>query len=131
MDKLRKSYIGKKIFVSRGFPVTSLDCGIFTNKNLGGYGKGIRGDYFYTDEVFKKALSVKGDYLKRRVFTISNLNELKNHLRLNNELFNSDEYFKQYVKDLIIKTRNSYCSADPKKERDEKVYVEIQDIFKK
>lgn len=130
MDNLRKSFIGKKVFISRGFPINSLDCGIFTNKNIGGYGIGIRGDIFYCDEEFRQALSKQGDCLKRRVFTIDNLDELKDLLGLNNELFNYDEYFKQLVEDIIIKTRSHYSSADPEKERLKKVYVEIEDIFK-
>ena len=63
MNELLKSYVGTKVFVLRG--KSSLDCGIFTDKNIGGYGKGIRGDYFYNDDEFKKALSEKGDSLKR------------------------------------------------------------------
>lgn len=130
MDNLRKSYVGKKVFISRGFPVRFLDCGIFTDKNICGYGKGIRGDYFYSDDDFKNALSSKnGDYLQRKVFTVDTLSDLKNHLGLNNKLFNSEKYFQEYVKDLITQTRNNYCSADPEKERAEKVYVEVEDIF--
>jgi hypothetical protein len=129
MKELLKSYVGKKIFISRGFPVNSLDCGIFTDKNIGGYGKGIRGDYFWDDENFKDALSEKGDSLKRRVFTLDNLEKLKQHLGVNQQLFNDDNYFKNFVKDLIIKTRNSYCSDNPKQERKEKVYVEINELF--
>ena len=130
MNELLKSYVGKKVFVSRGFPVSSLDCRIFTDKNLGGFGEGIRGNYFLNDENFKKALSEKGDYLKRRVFTLDNLESLKEHLGLNKQIFNNDEYFKSFVKDLVIKTRNSYCSADPELERKEKLYVEIDELFK-
>ena len=49
---------------------------------------------------------------------------------LNKELFNSDNYFKEYVTDLIKKTRQNYCSANPEQEKAENVYVEIKDLFK-
>lgn len=130
MNELRKKYVGKKVFVSRGFPVQMLDCGIFTDKNIGGYGKGIRGDYFYSSANFEEALSNKGDCLRRRIFTMDTLHELKEHLGLNKQLFSSDDYFKEYVTELIKNTRNSYVSANPEKERLEGVYVELEDIFK-
>lgn len=124
-NDILKSYVGKKVFVTRDRH--SLDCGIFTDKNLCGYGKGIRGDFWNDDISFKQALSETGDYLNRRIFTIDTLNDLKKYLNLDTD--SSDDYLKSYIKDLIIKTRNSYCSANPEKERAENVYVEIEDLF--
>ena len=41
-----------------------LDCRVFNDKNLGGYGLGISGDYFINNNEFKRAITKKGTVLE-------------------------------------------------------------------
>jgi len=130
-------YIGKKLFVTRENHTGSIsvDCGIFTNENIGGYGIGIKGDIFNEND-FKNAISKKGDVLKRRLFTLDELNELFDYLKIDKtlDIYGKEETLDIYEKEEMLKNlikyeRESYSSDDPDLEREKYVYVELDELF--
>lgn len=127
----RQKYVGRKLLCLRLDLGLELDCNIFTNKNVGGdgYGMGIRGNYFHERE-FIDAIEKRGDGLKRFLYDPNNEEDMlllirKLHLNERDSL----DISKQKIIDLIKKTRDSFCSANPEREKREGVYVEIDDIF--
>lgn len=119
--------------VRRDMIPISIDIGYLTDKNIGGFGKGIRGNYWGADDVglnsFEKSLSPKDtDCLKRNLFKLGEEEELCKFL--------GDSYEKDikywgiygFLLRMIENERKSYVSASPKVERDNFVYVELEDL---
>lgn len=107
----------------------SLDIGYFTDQNLGGFGKGIRGDYFYTIEGLKNALS-GGDELGRCVFKIGDEEELLKLIYRNgwySDMVEGQSGY-EYLVEKIVKERKGYASADPDGDREIGVYFEISEL---
>ena len=102
----------------------SLDCSIFTDLNLGGYGCGFMGDYFDESD-FVKAISKKGDSLRRKLFKKNELDQLIQELGIGD--LSKEEGIKRII-DMIKKERSSYASADPDKERKMGLYIEMDEI---
>lgn len=115
-------YVGTPLFCLRN---NSLDCRIFTDKNLGGYGIGLRGDYFNEWE-FVDALGRIGDSLNRHLFEINELNELAYKIKISG----SKEELIDNIINKIKGTRATYVSADPEGERKAGVYVELDELRK-
>lgn len=120
-EDLRVDYIGKKLFCLRGH--NDISVGIFTDKNIGGYGIGIRGNYF-SEREFKKAIKKEGDSLNRKLYTIDEIYDLIQDMG-----YDDINYGKKIIKNIIKKNRDNYASADPNLERREGVYVELDEIF--
>jgi hypothetical protein len=102
-----------------------LDIGILNPKNVGGVGLGIRGNYF-DEKAFEMAITKKGDWLGRKLYTLDEIDELLKDMGYGNQLFDDG-------KDLIVRkikqTRDGYCSADPDGDRRAGLYVELDEIF--
>lgn len=120
-SKLMDEYLWLPLFCISS---RSLDCKIFTDKNLGGYGLGIRGDFFGEDD-FKRAISKKGDCLGRKLYTASDVDILIKDLGLDNM---SKEEAVDAIVDMISNTRKAYSSADPDWERENSTYIELDEI---
>lgn len=121
-SKLMDEYLWLPLFCTRGG--RDLDCGIFTDKNMSGYGIGIRGDYFNEFE-FERAISKKGDSLKRRLYTASDVDIMIKDLGLEN-IERSEAVDK--IVNMIENTRKKYVSASPELERESGFYVELDEI---
>ena len=119
-------YVGTPLFCYRDDACGSLDCNIFTDKNVAGYGCGLRGDFFNERE-FVDALGRIGDSLNRHLFEIDELDEISKKLRIDG---NSKEEIVDKVVDKIEKTRKSYCSANPDGDRRAGVYIELDELRK-
>lgn len=100
-----------------------LDISIFTDHNVSGYGLGLKGDYFDKHD-FNKAISKVGDDLRRKLYTIDELDILLRDLGIN---LPKPEAIKEIVR-RVKETRDDYCTANPKWERDFGVYVELEEI---
>jgi len=122
---LMGEYVGKPLFCTRPMSKSiSVNCGIFTNKNIGGFGLGIRGDYF--DEVnFEAALSKKGDSLGRKLYTADEFDLLAKDLKL--DTTDRERAINQIV-DMIEMERGRMSSSKPDLERREGVYIELEQI---
>lgn len=102
-------YVGKIVICNSG---NSWDIGIFTDKNIGGYGVGIRGRYF-SDFEFISSISLIGNC---KLYTLDNISLSG---------LSTDELILN-----IVKTRSSYCSDDPEYERKIGLRIEIEHCYK-
>lgn len=112
------TYIGKPLIVTRRGH--SIDCKIFTDQNIGGYGLGIGGDYFDSYD-FERALTEGGDGLGRRLFKLSEIDRLSKFLGIDGT---KDEIIKEIIH-RINRTRNSYVSWNPERDKNSGVYVDM------
>ena len=119
-------YVGTPLFCFRDDAWGSLDCSIFTDKNVAGYGCGLRGDFFNERE-FVNALSRIGDSLNRHLFEINELDEIAKKLRIYGK---SKEETIDKIVDKVEKTRKSYCSANPDGDREAGVFIELDELRK-
>ena len=79
-----KKYLGQPLFCLRtDFGTKDIDCGIFTDKNIGGYGIGYRGNYFDEND-FIRAISKRGDLLGRKLYTMGEIPLLLKELNIKN-----------------------------------------------
>lgn len=115
-------YCGQILFCVRGG--RSLSCAVFTDKNMGGYGLGIRGDYFDKSS-FNQAMRKDGDSLGRKLYTIDDIYILIKDLGYEN--LSKPEQTKSILEKLE-KTRNSYVSSNVRLERENGLYVELDDL---
>ncbi len=121
-------YLWLPLFCIREFTSGSrtLNCGIFNDQNLGGYGLGIRGDYFSQTD-FEKAMSKKGDSVKRKLYTADELNILIKDLGFDN--LSKDESIQKVV-DMIKKDRGNHVSVDVKGDKYADLHVSLDEIEK-
>ena len=124
----RDDYLWLPLFCARSNRVgpMDLDIAVFCDINVGGsgYGLSLRGDYFDKSD-FNDAMSKKGDCLRRKLYTINDIDILIKDFGLDN-LPKKDAIEK--IIERIKSTRDGYCSADPNGERAAGVYVELDEI---
>lgn len=126
-EKLEESYkmddyLWLPLFCTRNG--RDLDCKIFNEKNVGGYGLGIRGDYFNESD-FSLAMSKKGDSIGRRLYTPNESDILIKDLGLDN-ISKGDAVDR--IVNMISGVRSSYTSSRPEVDINEGVYVELEEI---
>lgn len=117
----------------------------YIHKRIGGcsISMGLRGNYFMDPEIkdfkgvmsnltwidlYQASVNDKGDSLRRFLFKQTEVDKLIDVLKIYIFNFNSN---KSSIKNLIEKTRKSYCSDNPDAERMAGLYVELNEIFGK
>ncbi len=119
-------YIGKIMFILVG-EWKSLDCQVFTDKNIAGYGMGLRGRYYKNPrdkDDFKSALGKIGDSCKYKLYTLDEIDLLIKELGYEN--LSKPEQTKSIL-EKIEKTRSG-VSGNPEKEKEMGLYVELDDL---
>jgi hypothetical protein len=121
-------YCGKTMFILSE-EWKSLDCKVFSDKNVAGYGLGLRGRFFINNDMgkndFKNALSKIGDSLKYKLYEIDEIDILIKDLGYDS--LSKPEQTKSIL-EKIEKTRSSYVSVNPEKEKEMGLYVELDDL---
>lgn len=113
----REELVNKPVFCVRD---GKLDCGIFTDKNLSGYGIGIRGNFFHDDEL----PFTTQDYLDRKLylFTEDGVNDLCTDLGIPGDKKTKIDV----IKGMMVSARKEYASAFPEGERNYGLYIEVE-----
>lgn len=116
----------------------SLDISYLTHKNVGGFGSGLRGNYWNISEIglenFKGCIERKKDSLNRILFKLGDESIDYSREGLIDILKELDpkgvrDYGERYyIVELIRRARKGYCSDDPDGERKANVYVELDDL---
>lgn len=118
-------YCGKILFCIRGGRFSNdLSCAVFTDKNMGGYGLGIRGDYFDKTD-FNQAMRKDGDSLRRKLYTTDEIDLLIKDLGYEN--LSKPEQTKSIL-NALKEERDFTSSSNPNLERENGLYVELDDL---
>lgn len=105
----------------------TLDVGILNTDNIGGIvGLGLRGNFWYNEEDFRRAINKQGDMNGRKLYTLDEIDELLREMGYGNQLFDDG---RELIREKIKQTRSSYSSSNPDGDRRAGLYVELDEIF--
>lgn len=113
--------VGKKVFCVRLWTMSfTVNCSIFTNENVSGFGCGLFGDYFNIYDFNNAFIDKTGDSCKRYLYTLEELPLMYKKFGLNNNT----------TIELIKKYRKSMRQDVYEDEKKSEYFVPIEDIFK-
>jgi len=101
-----------------------LDCSIFTDENISGYGLGLGGDFFKEWD-FEDAIIQKGDGLNRYLYKAEEVDKLIKKLGF--ESLSKEKAIDRII-ELVKRTRSGYSSGNPEAEKKMGLYVDIDEL---